>query len=159
MTFLLFSCKKSEVQDCVPSEEKEPWEKFAGAYKVYDTSNVYLYEINISHVFNGINNIGNKSDSLLIENFGGNFDYRYEFRNLIDKNGLDLFHKNPLMDLTGNNWYFWSNSDDLETPQIENYLTNDTIYLSYLLDNTPYWVEDGVPYFNCECREIAVKQN
>ncbi len=159
IVFLLFSCKKDEVEICTPPPMSQQWERFAGNYFVYDSLGSFLYEMSIEHFFSGLNEHGNESDSLSVINLNNQFEFEFEFDNSIDPNFLDLENINPLINYNSHHFYFWHNADDPETDQVENYLTNDTIYLSYILDNTPYWLEDGVPFFSCECREIAVKQN
>jgi hypothetical protein len=57
------SCVKEKVPE-PPVPEIEPWEKFVGKYKVYDTSGVYLFDADISH-FSTINQNGGVDDYIL----------------------------------------------------------------------------------------------
>ncbi len=151
----VFSCKKDDPIDCEEQPEEEQWERFVGDYVVYDTLDNYLYDMSISHFYSD----GSNTDSILIENYGNRFNIRSKFNTTIDKNYLSIDPINPIEDFQERRWYFWSNNELPDTDFRDNYLQNDTIHLSYLLDNTPYYLEDGVPFENCECREVAVKQN
>lgn len=52
ITLILFSCTKDKTP--LPTTPTEPtkWEKITGNYKVYDTLGIYLYNMEIIHVFN-----------------------------------------------------------------------------------------------------------
>ncbi len=155
----VFSCKKDDPIDCEEQPEEEQWERFVGDYVVYDTLDNYLYDMSISHFYSDAEGNGFGTDSVLIENYAGMFDIRYKFSYTFDEDLFGIGIIDPLLDYAGNRWYFSSWYDDEDTPVRENKLINDTINLFYLQDNTPYYLEDGVPFENCECREIAVKQN
>ncbi|AEA42126.1 hypothetical protein [Fluviicola taffensis] len=45
---------------------------------------------------------------------------------------------------------------------INNYYNNwynDTIPLRFTKTNINYWIEDMMPYYSCDCKQIAVKQH
>ncbi len=66
---------------------------------------------------------------------------------------------NPLVNNSGNHFFFFSIIDDLSTPTIvENELKNDTIILYFTLDNIQYYQTDNIPYFKCDCKHVGVKQ-
>ena len=67
---LLFSCTKQKTPVPVVPEPTK-WEKIAGHYKVYDTTGVYLYEMDLVHIHNDAVN----RDSIRFENFDGEFTF------------------------------------------------------------------------------------
>ncbi|AEA42125.1 hypothetical protein [Fluviicola taffensis] len=58
-----FTKKKVPNQPTVPEPTK--WEKIAGHYKVFDTTGIYLYEMDLVHIHNNTNN----RDSIRWEHF------------------------------------------------------------------------------------------
>ena len=69
--------------------EPTKWEKIAGHYKVYDTTGVYLYDMDLVHTHNNVTN----RDSIRFENFDGEFTFtaqQIETSNLPMYNGLYL---------------------------------------------------------------------
>lgn len=165
LTLIFNSCIKDELnineQEEIynPFEDKlEPFDKFIGNYKVYDTIFNYLHDMSISH-FSGINQYGVEVDSLRIINFADSFNFVIPFQNSQNKNYLDLFYVDTLYSYSGKRFFFWGNSDDLSTPNIiENELVNDTVLLYYSLDNIKYYLYENVPYYQCDCKQFAVKQ-
>ncbi len=155
----VFSCKKDDpVEECNQSTP-EAWGKFIGDYIVYDTLDNYLYDMSISHVFSGENIYGDASDSLLIENFADLFDVRFQYQLSTNRNILDIGIFDSIKDNDDNTWFLSDFSDDLNTDIRENELKNDTIVLHFLMDNTPYYIDEGRLFFRCECKHVAVKQN
>ncbi|MGB0391456.1 MAG: hypothetical protein ACPGD5_07800 [Salibacteraceae bacterium] len=154
--FLASSCKKEEpVQEC---PTPEPWERFIGDYKVYDTAGNYLYDCDISQ-FRDTNSFGNlEVDYLLIRNFADNFDFSFEFPSRLDKNELYFGFHDSVSDYNGKHWYIASLFDDLGTAHPENRLENDSITLYFERTNIKFWVNEGQLYYHCECKHVAVKQ-
>jgi len=151
-TFLiLLGCKK----DSIPYSESKPeptkWELITGNYKVYDTLGLYLYELDISHVFNELDNV----DLLEFENFDGEFSMsgvQSNFSNL--PMYVAIGTHNPIMDIQGNRW-------KISAGLFEEYnqLINDTIKLRFQKTNINYYIQDLVPYYSCDCIQVAVKQH
>ena len=67
---LFFSCTKEKTPTPVTPQPTK-WEKIAGHYKVYDTTGVYLYEMDLVHIHNEATN----EDSIRFENFDNNFTF------------------------------------------------------------------------------------
>ncbi len=135
IAFLSGCTKDTEEIPCTSIDVPEDWEKFIGDYKVLDENGEFSHEMKISHVFSGDNALGNQADSLLIENLGGKFDFKFQYQHTTDSNKLGISSINPLADYSEDRWYFWFNADDSETDIRENYFQNDTIHLYYLIDN------------------------
>ena len=70
--FILFSCKKDKTALPEPEPELTKWEKISGHYKVYDTTGIFLYEMDLVHV-PAIDN--DYVDSIRFENFDGEFTF------------------------------------------------------------------------------------
>jgi len=154
----LLSCKKE--QPIIPTESPPPWKKFVGTYHVYDTTGVYMHDMEISHFFSGKNFANQDVDSLLVQNFNGMLDLRIErYQNTNPANLLPLGLYHGIEDHSGNRWVFSSWWDFPETPELENTLLNDTIVFGFKLNNMAYYIQDVTPYFNCTCRIVAVKQD
>ena len=67
---ILFSCtKKKTPVPAIPEPTK--WEKIAGHYKVYDTTGVYLYGMDLVCIHNDATD----EDSIRFENFDNNFTF------------------------------------------------------------------------------------
>ncbi len=158
ISFLSGCTKDSEDMPCTSIDVPEDWEKFIGDYQVLDEHGEFSHEMKISHVFSGDNAFGNPADSLLIENFNGLFDIRFEYRTTVDLNNFQIGIIDPLVDKSGNRWYFSLAWDDPETEVIENILVDDTIHFNFTQDNTPYYLEDGQEFSGCGCKETAVLQ-
>ena len=154
----VFSCKK-EIKTDETITPAPKWERFVGDYNVYDTSSSYLYSMSISH-FSGVNKFGAIVDTLFFQNFIDKFDLEVEFyENTLNKNTLNYGFYDSVPDKRGKHWFIGSEFDDLSTFKVENTLINDTIILYYKLTNIKYYFDEGEPYYFCECKQIAVKQN
>ena len=152
---VLFSCRKdTPVFPSVP--EPEPWEKFIGDYKVYDTTGVFLYDMSISHHSTYTFPNGQVVDSLFIDNLGDMFEFEFELKT--DENSFELPYIDPLKDKFGYSWYFTGIFDDLGTQVKENYWLNDTIIFYYRRTNILYYIGEAQPYYLGDHKEVAVKQ-
>lgn len=165
--FFLTGCIKDELNlNNQEGEIKVPfiktptvYDKFVGDYKVYDTLFNYSHNMSIAH-FSGINQYGIEVDSLRLINFADSFNFEIKFRHITNDKILSLGIIDTLFTHSGKRFFFWSNSDDLNTSNIiENELVNDTILLYYGLDNIKYYFYENVPYYQCECKQYAVKQH
>src|SRR5690606_24612816 len=112
---------------------------------------VFLYEMDLVHV-PAVDN--DYVDSLRFENFDGEFTFTTKqevFGNLPNYVAIGF---NPILyDNQGNRWKIGSNLDEYY-----NNFRNDTIPLRFQKTNINYYLEDLVPYYACDCKQIAVKQ-
>ncbi|CAG5082299.1 hypothetical protein [Parvicella tangerina] len=150
----IWSCAKDKTPLPPPPEEPEVWEKFVGNYNVYDTNGNYLYQLRINHYYHN----DNYGDSLLLENFNANFDLKIQFLPHPDGNVLNYGFYDSIKGYDNHSWTIGSNIDDSTTEVIENKLINDSIILYFRQTNIQYWINEGVPYYYCDCKQVAVKQ-
>jgi hypothetical protein len=144
------SCKKDKVPVSIPEPTK--WELIAGTYKVYDTLGTYLYDLNISHIPHPENET---IDSLRFENFDGEFAFTAIQTNASNYlMSVRIGGHDTLYDSSHKRW-------KLSGALFDDYnkFENDTIRLRFQKTNINYWVEDAVPYYICDCKQIAVKQH
>jgi hypothetical protein len=153
-TFSIISaCKKDKVPGPTPTPELTKWEKVVGDYKVYDTMGIYLYDMGISHN-SGIDDDGFPYDSLHFENFDGQFNISARQSNASNyHNSVVIGVQTALVDSSGNRWKVSSVYDE-----VYNNLFNDTIRFRFWKHNLNYYLEDLVPYYDCQCKQVAVKQ-
>ena len=149
VSFLLACTKEKTPTPVIPEPSK--WDKIAGHYKVYDTTGVYLYEMDLIHTRNETTN----RDSLRFENFDGEFTFtvqQEEFANYPMYVAIG-FH-NPIHDSNSKRW-------QLGGAAFTDYnrYRNDTIPLRFQKTNINYYIEDLTPYYACDCKQIAVKQH
>jgi hypothetical protein len=151
MSILLACTKEKTPIPVVPEPTK--WEKIAGHYKVYDTTSVFLYDMDLIHIHDAINN----RDSIRFENFDNDFTfttYQSFFSNW-PETLIRINAPTPVKDKDEHSWQlyeFWPNA-------LDNEWKNDTIRLHFKKNNTAYWITDAVPYYSCDCKQIAVKQH
>lgn len=151
---LIFSCKKKLINH-VDLNILEPsrWEIIPGKYKVFDTLGGYLYDMEI--IYKAGDSIGNSfRDSLQFINMDGQYNFTYRQSNTVPNNypkyyfSLGVF--DPLIDTLGNRTFFFG---------ISAALINDTIEMKFQKNNIKYYLHDAVPYYACDCKQIAVKQH
>lgn len=153
----LFSCKP-EPSKPQPQPEPEQWEKFIGEYKVYDTLGNFLFDIDIQH-FDTVNFKNSEVDCMIINNFANKFQLRFQYGYVNEGlTFLDFGFHQPAYDKNGKRWHLTRKSDDPTTIVKENSLVNDTLVFYYDLNNLLYHNKDSIPYFECYCRDVAVKQ-
>ncbi len=146
--FFFVGCRRD--QDVCPEQPTPAVDErdlFVGTYYVYDTVGTYLYSMNIMKFGTG------GRDSLFIHNYADTFDLkilheRYWTNRYL---GVSFF---PAVDQTGNSWALFGAAGF----DGSNVLTNDTIPLKFTQDNIAFYWQEGVPYFSCVCKQIAVKQ-
>ena len=147
----LFACTKEKVPPIPAPPESTKWEKIAGHYKVYDTTGVYLYDMDLVHIHNNTTN----RDSIRFENFDSEFTFtvqQEEFSNYPMYVAIG-FH-NLLFDSNNKRWKLGS-----AAYTYYNSYHNDTIPLRFQKTNINYYIEDVTPYYACNCKQIAVKQH
>ena len=160
ISFMIFSCKKEKVPSPTTVDTPKPskWEVIPGKYKVYDTLNNFLYEMEITHL-TGKDSLGKTTDSLHFENFDGNFnitaDNTWANTNYSNqpKNYFYIGDYLPLKDKNNKKWRIMGLTDGNF-----NALVNDTIKLRFDKCNIIYYLDDCTPYFCEPVYQIAVKQ-
>lgn len=123
-------------------------DRFLGSYAVYDTAGSYLYWMTISKIGTG------GRDSLLLENFADTFDLRILHEAYWTADYLSIFPPFGIQDNAGHSWALWGapGTDGSNT------IMGDTIRMAFTQSNIAFYWEEGVPYFSCECKQIAAKQ-
>lgn len=150
---ILFSCIKKKTPIIPPTEELTLSERVAGHYKVYDTTGVYLYDMNILHIHNNLTN----KDSLRFENFDGEFTFstEQEIQNPSNyPNYVRIGSHDTLFDSNNKRWKLGGGAYNYY-----NSYQNDTLPLRFQKTNINYYIEDVTPYYACDCKQIAVKQH
>lgn len=146
----IFSCTKDKTPIPVTSEPTK-WEKIAGHYKVFDTTGVYLYDMDLIHIHNNITN----RDSIRFEGFDGEFTFTTQQEEPIN---LPMYVRlgggDTLYDSNNKRWKIASGIFTYY-----NNWNNDTIPLRFNKTNINYYISDLTPYYACECKQIAVKQH
>jgi|SRR5690554_871902 len=153
LSVLLLACCKDKIQKPI-AEEPSKWEVISGDYKVYDTLGGYLYDMEIKHKRTELES-GHIRDSLEFVNFDNNFTFTFnqpEFSNIPMKIHIGVF--DTLWDKNNNRWRLFSGNMDEY-----NFWVNDTINLRFKKTNINYYLQDLVPYYECNCKQIAVKQH
>ncbi|GAA0875874.1 hypothetical protein GCM10009118_22830 [Wandonia haliotis] len=149
---LLLACKKEIAP--ITASIAEPWMKFIGEYKVYDTMGVYLYDMEIVHKEYSFPN-GGHGDSIYLQNFDNNFNLSFTYTNQNPNDFLPFGFYDSIKGITDNKtWQIYN-----EGGGNNNRLINDTLYLTFEKTNISYWMQDLVPYYHCICKQIAVKQH
>ncbi len=147
---IIDSCTKDKVP-AIPTSEPSKWELISGHYKVYDTMGIYIYDMDIVHV---PNNEMQTIDSLRFENFDNEFNFttKQEIFGNLPMHVTIGFH-DTLFDSQGNRW-------KLTATAWEDYnnFKNDTIFFRFNKTNINYYIEDLVPYYSCDCRQVAIRQ-
>ncbi|TSJ47573.1 hypothetical protein [Fluviicola chungangensis] len=148
---LFFSCTKEKTPTPVTPEPTK-WEKIAGHYKVYDTTGVYLYDMDLIHI-----HVSEQIDSLRFENFDSEFTFT-----------VKQLYPSPMnfpmcVSIGGHDTLYDSNSKrwKLSAGISEEYnnFRNDTIHLNFQKTNINYYISDLTAYYACNCKQIAVKQH
>lgn len=141
------ACRKQE--KCPPDEPEsmDGRDRFVGTYTVYSTTGAYLYNMTISKFGSG------GRDSLLLSNYADTFDIRILHEAYWTTDHLDIDGFFPAYDQAGHRWALIGASVE----EGLNVLVDDTIPLGFTMNNIAFYFEDGVPYYSCECRQIAVK--
>ena len=157
---LMVACKKDE-KVVTPPVPSYLWSSYMGTYDVYDTVNHKQWVMKMTHVYHSDYNNGN-NDSIYLENFANKFSVRYKWMGIINQSsqqpgfGLGPFH--PIKDYNGLRWHLDGWGDDPTTNKEENMLKNDSIILYFNQSNIAFYQTDGVSYYACTCKHIAVKR-
>lgn len=145
-------CTKEVPTITPPVDEWVQRNQISGEYKVYDTLGNYLYMMQITRVKDPT---GMLADSLRFENFDDEFSFtvpQYKWANYVM--GVNIGSHDTLYDGNNKRWRLGSALYE----DYNNY-SNDTIRLRFQKTNINYWIEDVVPYYACDCKQIAVKQH
>jgi hypothetical protein len=144
----IVSCKKEIIPDEPPYIEQW-WDEYYGTYTVFDTLNDVTYEMEIKQIERYHEGILT-SDSVFVHNVANRFDSKTLYiQNITNLGGLGLEIYNPIKDGSNRRWAF-----SFAFLKKDN---SDTLELRYTLSNIAYYMEDGVPYYACECVDLAVK--
>ncbi len=147
------SCNKEKPTPPIPGEPKL-WEKFIGSYKVYDTTGIYLYEMEISRSEFDYPT-GGKGNLIHIQNFDNNFNLSFAYDNQIPNDFLPIGFHDPISGINdGKTWQIYGQGGENK-----NRLINDTLYLAFEKTNIQYYLQELTPYYHCYCEQIAVKQH
>ncbi|MBL0128689.1 MAG: hypothetical protein IPP83_14800 [Flavobacteriales bacterium] len=141
-------CRKDkECPSLAPSVDGR--DKFVGQYEVFDTTGLYLYSMEIMKA----NDPG--KDSLFVVNWGDryNFFVRHE-----DGDQTDVFNINPPYPSYDHSGKRWALSRVPDSAFMGSRLINDTLRMSYEVNNIAFYAQDGVPFFTWSYREYGVKQ-
>lgn len=161
---LTAACKREKPvsPEPLPSLPNYFWTDYIGTYDVYDTLNHTQWVMKIKHIYHSERNNGNE-DSVLIENFANKFNIRDSWSPTFDRktNKPGLFVKiyHPILDNYGYKWHLGGIGDDTNTGIAENVILNDSIILYFRKSNIAFYQADGVPYYDCYCKHIAVKRH
>ena len=150
MSFLLACTKKKTPIPVTPELNK--WEKISGYYKVYDTTGIYLYDLNLVHI-----HVNDQTDSLRFENFDSEFTFTTKQLYPSPMNYpmcISIGGHDTLYDSNSKRWKLSAGISD----EYNNF-RNDTIYLNFQKTNINYYIQDVTPYYACDCKQIAVKQH
>lgn len=152
------SCKKCV--ETVPASAPKCYEKFLGNYHVTDLQSGEEYEMSITHM-QGIDDFGDRIDSLLMSNFANKFDVRFRFNCGIPPEYISWGHHFGIADFQGNHWALYSNNGGVvPIPSKNLMLHNDSIYFEYRVSNIAFYLNENVPFEECiDCVQLAVKQH
>lgn len=159
---LLVACKKEKptAPEPLPALPNYMWKNYIGVYDVYDTVNHTQWVMKLSHIRHNEYNQGN-NDSMLIENFANKFTFKFKWLAALTTSrnpafALGIFH--PIKDMNNLNWHLGCAWDDASTAKEENVLKNDSMTIFFNLSNIAFYQGEGVPYYSCDCKHIAVKR-
>ena len=146
---LAIACHRDDDDPETPAAPVDGREKFVGYYNVYDLTGHFLYTMSISK----LNDVG--KDSLYVQNWGDQFNFYVRHEDGDQTNFLNMIPPFPSVDHEGHRWAFFQHSDPhFGTEQI----VNDTLRMSYSLDNIAFYVQDGVTYQSMIVQEYGIKQ-
>ena len=155
----MVACKKDE-KVVTPPAPSHLWSSYMGTYDVYDTINHTTWVMKMTHVYHSDYNNGN-NDSIYLENFDNKFNIRYKWTAGISSSqkpafGFGIIH--PIKDYNNYNWHLGCDWDDPNTIKEENVLQNDSMIIYFNITNVAFYQTDGIPYYACDCKHIAVKR-
>ena len=151
------SCKKCV--ETVPASAPKCYAKFLGNYHVTDLQNGEEYDMSITHI-QGIDDFGDRIDSLLMSNFANKFDVGFRFNCANPPQYLSWGFHFGIVDHLGLHWALFSNnSNGIDIPRKNSIIDNDSIYFDFNLSNIAFYNQDNVPFEEClNCVHLAVKQ-
>ncbi len=158
---IIVSCNKPKKITPIPPTKSYLWSDYMGTYDVYDTINNTQWVMKMTHIYHSDYNNGNE-DSIFIENFANKFNIRYKWHPTISdkskKSGFGIGPFHPIYDYSLLRWHLAGWWDDTTTQTEENVLKNDSLTLFFSQSNIAFYQTDGVPYYDCDCKHIAVKR-
>ena len=142
----LSACHRDDDDPKTPSTPVDGREKFVGHYNVYDTLGHFRYTMDISM---------HGQDSLSVHDWNGQFNLYIQHYRGDETNFLNLIPEFPTYDSLSDRWAFFMDPD----PHFgTNELIDDTLRMSYELENIAFYTQDGVPYSHQVIREYGIKQ-
>jgi len=151
----LSSCIKEYEQ--APPKPQKPVDYLVGHYNVYAPEWDIWYPMEVRPIYTDL-----YYDSIEVYNFLNLFPKLKEqyipktYNN--HKYYLNLGFMGPLFDKNGKRWNVYLEGDNFNTPLIDNFLINDTIFIYYSTSDITYCIQDSVPCEGIVYREhIAVK--
>lgn len=141
--------------------EEHGWEKFEGLFNVTKLESGETYSLRVS--FDSLISITTNQPSfhIIYENFDGAFDTLsgwYPNGTPNEQTRIENFTSQfGVEDNNSSRWSLSMLADDPDTPELENTLVNDTILFYFQKSNIAFYFEDGVPFYECECKHLAVK--
>ena len=146
-------------EDPIIEPEIPAWKKFEGTYNVTKLENGQTYQMEIAFDSLVHQPSGETHLYTIYRNFDNSFDSLSGFYiDSSDPNRIRNFDiQHGIEDYDDSRWSLNMLSNDPDTPEQENTLVNDTILFCFRKINVAFYVEDGVPFYECECKHLAVK--
>ena len=135
---VLHSCNKYIVDDY---PEESNCDRFAGKYLMYDPVNDTNYELIIDCIPYE-SQYTYSEDTVFYNNFANLFSFGHRVDSEKHLVGTII---QPLTDKYGKRWNF-SNGLGPSLENRINVLVGDSLYVGFTMDNTAFWIDDGVPY-------------
>ena len=146
-------------KDCDEIPEEPKWKRFEGQYHVTKLENGETYNMRI-YFDSLLHQPSNETHLYIIyENFDNSFDSLAGFyiENSNPNRIRDFSAPHGVGDKNDDRWALWMKTQDTTTIEPENTLVNDTILFYFQKSNIAFYFEDGVPFYECECKHLAVK--
>ena len=145
----LFSCRKNNINEY---PEELNCEKYAGEYLMLDVENDTSYIMIIDCIPLKEGSV-DYLDTVFYSNFANKFSFGHRIYSDGNINGTNI---QPILDKSQHKWNF-SNVYGADYQNKINVLIGDSIYLYFSIDNTAYWIEEGVPYQSITSVHSGVK--
>ena len=152
LLIICVSCYKN-VKENYP--EEQACERFAGSYEMLDSLNneSYLLVVGCGYTEVGATN----ADTLCYVNFANMFSFEHKsYFSLEPSETINGTAINPLTDKDGNRWAF-SYGAYSSVEERTNVLIGDSLHLKFHINDTAYYLADGVPYQDIETTHRGAK--
>jgi hypothetical protein len=157
LSFVIISCTKDKAASTFEENHAkiDGRTEMIGQYKVYNESQNFLYDMEISLVNGADTCTTGFCDGIMLHNLADKFDLWCYHSKLEHDSLVHIAAHQPIEDPLGYSWHLSRLSNG--TGEF-NTFHNDTIKLYFTLSNIAYYLTEGTSYFNCSCIHIAVKQ-